>query len=371
MPNPTRRIVLLSGAAVLAGCQAQPGGTTATSGGLNTSGLPAVATSLQSDPDMGQVISTLSQLGAKPVSTLTVDQARSQPSMRDAVIQVQRDRSQASQPRPVAEVRDLTIPGPGGPIQARLFRGSTSREPLPLIVFWHGGGWVVADIGTYEASARALAALTGAVVLSAHYRQAPEHKFPAAHEDAAATYAWAVANARSLGADPARVAVAGESAGGNLAINAAIAARDRGLPKPAHMLLIYPVAGVDTNTASYQENTAAIPLSRADLQWFIEKVARDTNDLRDPRLDLVGRADLRGLPPATIILAQIDPLRSDGEQLATKLRSVGVPVELQVWSGVTHEFFGTAPVVNDATEAQAFAAFRLRSAFGQPTLAGI
>jgi acetyl esterase len=182
--------------------------------------------------------------------------------------------------------------------------------------------------------ARALQAETGAIVFSAHYRQAPEHKFPAAHDDAILTYAWALRNARRFGADPGRVALAGESAGGNLAIATAIAARDQRLPRPAHMLLVYPVAGTDTNTPSYLENTATVPLSRDGILWFVDKATRSSLDLQDPRLDVYGKADLRGLPPATIVNAELDPLRSDGERLAQRLREAGMPVEQRTYQPV-------------------------------------
>ena len=262
-------------------------------------------------------------------------------------------------------MRDISVPTPAGPVPARVYDPGRSAGGgrAPLIVYWHGGGWVIADLDTYDASARALAEETGAIVLSAHYRQAPEHKFPAAHEDTVAVYRWATQNARRLGADPNRIAVAGESAGGNLAINAAIAARDMGLPRPVHMALVYPVAGTDTDTPSYRENTASVPLSRAGMLWFVDKATRGQADLQDPRLDVVGRADLRGLPPATVVNAEIDPLRSEGEALARKLREAGVPTEQRTFQGVTHEFFGMAPVVADATAAQGYAAQRLRNAF--------
>ncbi|HZF76577.1 MAG TPA: alpha/beta hydrolase [Acetobacteraceae bacterium] len=178
---------------------------------------------------------------------------------------------------------------------------------------------------------------------------------------------WAAQNARQLGADPNRIAVAGESAGGNLAINTAIAARDAGLPRPVHMALIYPVAGADTSTPSYQQNTAAVPLSRAGMQWFVDRVTSSPADLRDPRLDVVGRANLRGLPPATIITAETDPLRSEGRMLAARLREGGVPVEPRDDEGVTHEFFGMAPAVADAAAAQSVVASRLRDALGVRT----
>jgi acetyl esterase len=234
---PTRRTALLTSVFVLAGCQKAANLTgRGTVAGTGSGGQPVQATASQADPDMAQVITELQRLGAKPVSTLSVAQARAQSSIADAVRVVQRGRGMVTKPRAIGQVQNMTIPGAAGSIPARLYRpAGRSSGALPLIVYWHGGGWVIADIDTYDASARALAAETGAMVLSAHYRQAPEHKFPAAQDDAISAYAWAARNAGRLGADPMRVAVAGESAGGNLAINAAIAARDQRLPRPVHM----------------------------------------------------------------------------------------------------------------------------------------
>jgi acetyl esterase len=354
----------------LAGCQQAQNltGAGTVAGSATGGGGPSAggnATAARTDSDMSQVIQALSALGAKPIESLSVQQARTQPSPADAVRSVMQQRGMSTAPRPVAVVRDISIPTPAGPIPARLYGpANTGRTALPMIVYWHGGGWVIADLDTYDASARALAAETGAIVLSAHYRQAPEHRFPGAHEDAVAVYRWATQNTGRLGVDPRRIAVAGESAGGNLAITTAIAARDAGLPLPVHMALIYPVAGTDTNTPSYRENTATVPLSRAGMLWFVDKVTRSEADLQDPRLNVVGRADLRGLPPATIVTAELDPLRSEGELLAARLREAGVQAELHGYQGVTHEFFGMAPVVADATAAQGVVASRLRSALG-------
>ena len=359
----------LTGALGLAACQKTENlvgaGTVA---GSRTGGFgPATgvdATAARAKPDMARVIEALKAQGTQPIETLTVAQARTQPFIPQAVMRVARETGRSAAPVPLARVEDISIPGPGGAFPARIYSAHARSRGAPLIVYWHGGGWVIADLDTYDASARALAAQTGAIVLSAHYRQAPEAKFPAAHEDALAAYRWALGNAQRLGADRSRIAVAGESAGGNLAIATAIAARDAGLPLPRHMALIYPVAGTDTATPSYRENSAAAPLSRAGMLWFVDKVTSSSADLQDPRLNLVGRADLRGLPPATIINAEIDPLRSEGEMLAAKLREAGVPVTQRTFQGVTHEFFGMSPVVADAAEAQAMAAQALTAALG-------
>ncbi len=170
----------------------------------------ATATAQRMDADMAQVTNALSALRAQPIETLSVERARGQPTPADAVRRVLQERGQPAAPRPVPQVRDISVPTPAGPIPARVYGPARGSAPAaPLIVYWHGGGWVMADLDTYDASARALQAETGAVVLSLHYRQAPEHKFPAAHEDAVAAYRWAVGNARSLGADGRRRAPTG------------------------------------------------------------------------------------------------------------------------------------------------------------------
>ena len=232
-------------------------------------------------------------------------------------------------------------------------------------MYYHGGGWVIATVDTYEASAMALAKKSNAIVASVEYRHAPENKFPAAHEDAFAAYKWALANAAQFGGDPARVAVAGESAGGNLAANVAIMARDGDVQKPTHMLLVYPVAGTDMNTPSYIQNQNAVPLSKGAMGWFVDKTLARPDDAKSPMLNLTTMIDLKGLPPATIITDTIDPLMSEGKMLAEKLKAAGVPTTYKNYEGVTHEFFGMAPVVSDAEKAQDVAAQELRASFGK------
>jgi acetyl esterase/lipase len=260
--------------------------------------------------------------------------------------------------------QDITYSGPTGDLPARVYTPEgAGQNPLPVIVFYHGGGWVIADLDTYEASAMALAKKANAIVVSAEYRHAPENKFPAAHEDAVAAYSWVLKNAQSFGGDPTRVAVAGESAGGNLAFHVAAAARDGRFQQPAHMLLIYPVAGTDMTTASYKENANAKPLSKAGMEWFAKHTVRSEADLQDPRLNIVGKADLKNLPDATVIAAEIDPLTTEGKQLADKLKAAGSAVTYQAFDGVTHEFFGMDAVVADADKAQDLAARELKQAF--------
>ncbi|HEX6012720.1 MAG TPA: alpha/beta hydrolase, partial [Geminicoccaceae bacterium] len=178
-----------------------------------------------------------------------------------------------------------------------------------------------------------------------------------------AAYRWTLENARSLGADPSRVAVAGESAGGNMAAGVSMLARQHGLQAPVHQVLIYPVAGTDMTTPSYQENADAVPLNKPMIEWFFDKYLRGPADMQEPLIDLVDAPDLGGMPSTTLITAEIDLLRSEGQALADRLRQAGVPVEAMNYDGVTHEFFGTGAVVADARAAQQFAGQRLREAF--------
>lgn len=265
----------------------------------------------------------------------------------------------------MVDIAHQVIPGPTPQgVLVRTYTPLQGNGPFPVIVYYHGGGWVIADLDTYEPSARALAEKTGAIVVSVAYRQAPENQFPAAHEDSFAAYRWAVENAGSINGDPNRVAVAGESAGGNLAVAVALIARERGVQLPVHILSVYPIADGDTESPSYQEYANAKPLNRPLMQWFFDKYLGDPADGESPLISLVN-ANLRGLPPTTIINAEIDPLLSEGEELQEHMRAAGVPVEQQTFRGVTHEFFGMASILEQAVQAQDLAVRRLREAFGR------
>ena len=191
----------------------------------------------------------------------------------------------------------------------------------------------------------------------------PEAKFPAAHEDAFTAYAWVRTYTASIGGNPAKVAVAGESAGGNMAAAVCLLSKERNFPLPVHQLLVYPVANNDLNTPSYLQYADAVPLSKANVQYFVANYFNSPGDGDNRLISLTDVADLSGLPPATIIGAEIDPLQTEGKQLADKFQSVGVPVAYQLYPGTTHEFFGTYAVVDKAGQAQDFAAARLRNAF--------
>ena len=344
-----RTVTLLGALTMLAGCQTS---------------TPFLDANGRADDDMAGVIQTYIRLGAKPVHLLTVQQARTQPTPQDAVRAVVT--SQRGHPfvaDAFTQKRDITVDGAAGPLQARLYDATPGHPGEPIILYFHGGGWVTGDLNTYDESDRALATQAHAMVLSVAYRLAPEAPFPAAHDDAFASYRWLLANAASLGADPRRIAVAGESAGGNLAINVSMAARDAHIKPPVHELLIYPVGGTDTSTPSYIADENAVPLGRADVLWYVKNEVRNPADLNDPRLDLIGHADLHNLPVTTIISAEIDPLESDGTFLTYKLQAQGVDVRRTLYGGTTHEFFGMGAAVSRAREAEAFAAQNLDETF--------
>ena len=326
--------------------------------------MPAAAQEMATPaPEMQFVLEKLAELGAKPLHTLTVDQARAQPTPADAVAAVMADKGIDAGPAAEIVTSDIVIPGPAGDIKARVYT-PPGNGPFPVIVYYHGGGWVIADIDTYDASARALSLGVGAVVVSSHYRQGPEDVFPAAHDDAYAAYVWVVENAGTLNGDSARMVIAGESAGANLAANVAIMARDAKITQPLHQLLVYPIAGNDMNTPSYLENADAAPLGKADMAWFVDHAFAAIADAADQRVNLVGRDDLADLPPATLITAQIDPLRSESVAYGEALTAAGVKVDMKNYDGVTHEFFGMGAVVPQAVEAMEFAVAQLRASLG-------
>jgi acetyl esterase len=317
------------------------------------------------DADMQQVLDAFAGLGPKPIASLTPAQARQQPSPADAVKAVLRAKGIADAGEPGVTIQEMTYPGAAGPQKARIYLPAGISSAKPVLVFFRGGGWVIANLDIYEATPISLAKQLQAVVISIDYRMGPEHKFPAAHDDAIAAYRWVRTNASLWGGDVTRIAVAGESAGGNLAAYVAIAARDQGLPMPVHQLLVYPVASTATDSPSYHDCADAKPLNAAMMGWFVKNATNGNSDLKDPRLNLIA-ANLRGLPPTTIVSAEIDPLRSDSDLLAEALTAAGVPVEHRLYRGATHEFFGMAAVVSKAREAQAFAVQRLAVAFTKP-----
>jgi acetyl esterase len=314
-------------------------------------------------PQMQAVIEKLASYKDRPIPELTAVQARQNHTPTDAVKDLM---TENNIPMPVFNVDTVgkEIPVTGGNVHLRIYTPKTGNGPFPVIVYYHGGGFVIANIDVYDASAKVLAEKTGAVVVSVAYRLAPENKFPIAHNDSYAAYEWVLKNAASIKGDPKMVAVAGESAGGNLAMNVAIMARDKGIAAPKHILAVYPIAGSDMNTESYKKNAAAKPLDKPMMAWFTKNYLNSMAEAKDPRINLVA-ANLKGLPAVTIITAEYDPLQSDGMMLADKLKAAGVKVDSKDYSGVTHEFFGMGALVPEAMDAQKYAVDQLKKAFSK------
>ena len=333
--------------------------------------MAQTGTAFKADPDMQAVLDQLGAMGGKPIEGLTPEEARRQPTPADAVMALLKKQGKAITPEalvPGVSSVDREIPGAAGNMPARIYTPD-GAGPFPVVVYFHGGGWVLADKQVYDGGARGLSKQAGAVVVSVDYRLAPAHKFPAAWDDAFAAYKWVAANAASIKGNPTRLALAGESAGGNLALATAIAARDGGVQAPLHVLAVYPVGQIgNLDTKSYQDSATAKPLNKAMIGWFVDKLLARPADKSDPRLDLVN-AKLAGLPPVTLINAQIDPLREDGALLEAALKNAGVKVTRTVYTGVAHEFFGMAAAVKKAADAQAQAGKALRDALQGKTVA--
>lgn len=314
------------------------------------------------DAQMKAVLDELAAFNAPPIEKLSPLNARNTPTIADAVMGVLAKRGKPPAVEMVGDISHQLIPGSGGDLLARIYRPQ-GKGPFPMLVYFHGGGWVIATLNTYDASCRALTNAAKCMVVSVAYRQAPEHKFPAAAEDAYAATQWVMSNAARLNGDPKRVAVGGESAGGNLATVSCLMARDRGGRMPVHQMLIYPVTNYAFDTPSYQENANAKPLNRAMMIWFWSQYLRSESDGSNPYASPLRAENLRGMPPATVIIAEIDPLRSEGQAYAQRLRQAGIPMRATNYNGVTHEFFGTGAVVNKARQAVKEAAAGLRSGF--------
>lgn len=320
-----------------------------------TGPAPAWATGIK--PEMQAVIETLASLGGKPIETLSAQEARQQPTPTDAVMKLMQANNIPTPPVTSDTMSRMVMPG----VKVRIYTPKGATGTLPVVVYYHGGGWVIANLDTYDASVRGLVEKTGAIFVSVAYRQAPEHKYPTAHNDSFAAYQWVLKNAASFKGDPQNVAVVGESAGGNLAASVSMMARDKKVMLPKHQVLVYPIAGYDMNTPSYQQNAQAKPLNKPMMGWFFEKYLRGAADGKSPMISLVN-ANLKGLPATTVITASLDPLMSDGKMLADKLKAAGIATKYENFEGVTHEFFGMAAVVPQAAQAQDLAAGELKNA---------
>jgi len=287
------------------------------------------------DPQAKDFLDRLALAELPPIQEQTVAQARAQMDFSTRFL--------GELPR-VAKVEDCHLPGPGGAIRGRII---TPREagpgPLPVVVFFHGGGWVLGNIESHESICRAIANASATIVVAVDYRLAPEHRFPAAAQDAYAATSWVAEHAGEFGGDPGRIAVAGDSAGGNLAAVACLLARDRNGPRIAFQVLIYPITDYNLQNESYSHFAEGFFLTRSEMAWYWEKYVPKRDDRTHPHAAPCRVDDLSGLPPALVVTAEFDVLRDEGETYARRLQSAGVPVRISRYDGMIHGFIRRYP----------------------------
>jgi len=304
------------------------------------------------DPDAWALLDQLAVAGGKPVEESTVEEARASHALA---------RELAGPPEPVHRIEDRRIPGPAGDIPVRIYTPS-GPGPFPALVYFHGGGWVVGNLESVDVPLRSLANRAHCVVVSVDYRLAPEHKFPAAPDDCYAATRWVSEHATELGVDPNRLAVGGDSAGGNLAAVVALMARDQNGPRVAYQLLIYPVTNHDFATTSYVANAEGYLLTRGAMIWFWNHYLATPADGGQPYASPLRAPRLNDLPPARVIVAGFDPLCDEGEAYAARLNDAGVPTDLRRYDGLIHGFFTRAGQIAAARRAVEETAGALRAA---------
>jgi acetyl esterase len=310
------------------------------------------------DPDTQAVLDLIRLAGRPPMETLSPSEARDAFNAGRAVL--------APPPEDVAEVRDGTVPGPLGPIPVRLYRplGTAESDVLPVLVYFHGGGWVVGDLNSHDVPCRRYANAVRCRVISVDYRMAPEHVFPAAVTDCAAVTQWAFDNAASLGVDPSKIAVGGDSAGGNLAAVMALMARDGALPKLAFQLLIYPATDMTMTSVSSNTIGPGVPLTSATMKWFIEHYVK--GDRTDWRASPLRVASVAGTAPALVLTCTHDPLRDEGIAYAKRLELEGVRVIHLHYGDQIHGFVGMGRMIRAADQAMDIASRVMRQTLWPP-----
>jgi acetyl esterase len=307
------------------------------------------------DPQAKALFDFLGLTELAPLETLTAQEARAR---FEALAEARRQMAT----EPVDQVRDMLVPGPAGEIPVRVY-SPKAQSPLPALIYFHGGGWVLGDLESHDHVCRALANSVPCAVISVDYRLAPEHKFPAAVDDSYAATHWIANHAGELGVDPSRISVGGDSAGGNLAAVVSQIARDRGGPNIIYQLLIYPGTDMQMSMPSIDENAEGPLLTKAAMHWFVNHYLRSEGDRTDPLASPLLASNLRGLPPAFILTAECDPLRDEGEAYGRRLEDAGVTVKVQRYEGMPHGFFSFGAALDGGRRAFADATSRLRSAF--------
>ena len=305
------------------------------------------------DPQARVLLDKLAAAEAPPLQDMTVDEAR----LANLKLFATR-----GEPEAVQAVDNRSIPGPAGGIPVRLYTPH-GTGPFPVLVFFHGGGWVVGNLETHDAQCRALANGAACLVVSVDYRLAPEHKFPAAIDDCDAATQWVAEHAAELNGDPARIAVGGDSAGGNLAAVVALRCRDRGTPYLLFQLLVYPATDMRCDTVSHRDNADGYLLTHDAIVWFKNHYLRSAADMSNPEASPLLASSLDDLPPALMITAEFDPLRDEGEAYAARLQEAGVPVVLRRYDGMIHGFFNLGTALDQGQEAMAACSAALRQVF--------
>ncbi len=303
------------------------------------------------DPQAQKVIEQLAALGFPPAHTVSPEQARINAKMRPRTAGPE-----------VARVENRRIPGPGPDIPVRIYTPA-GAGPFPILVWFHGGGWVIGDLDMADPTARHLSAGAGCVVISVDYRRAPETKFPGAADDCYVATQWAAKHAVQIKGDPDRIAVGGDSAGGNLAAAVSLMARDRSGPALVFQLLVYPVTHCDYTTSSYQSYADGYLLSRDGMKWYWDHYLQNPADARHPYAAPLVAQNLSGLPPALVITAECDPLCDEGAAYARRLPEAGVPTTYSRYDGMMHGFFGMPAVLDKSKQAIAEASAALQKAF--------
>ncbi|MBM0277168.1 alpha/beta hydrolase fold domain-containing protein [Micromonospora tarensis] len=326
------------------------------------------------DPQAQRLMDAFGALSPLPPEILTPEQARQQPTLVDAVRQVLAADGRPTDPEQVGGVDDVPVAvADGHTVMLRVYRPrQRAAQPPPVIMWIHGGGWVLYDIDTYDASCRGLCNRTGAIVVSPQYRRAPEHPFPASHDDVLATWRWTSQHAAEFGADPRRLAIGGESVGATMAAATCLQLAQTGEPMPAAQVLVYPLTTGEQYGDSMLDAADARPLNRPLLSWMaMHAFAGKPAAARDPRVDLLSLSgqQLAGMPPTMLITDERDPLRSQGEEFARHLDAAGVPTTMLRYDGVMHEFFGAAAVLDKAADAQQKAAEHIMRQFPIPAAA--
>jgi acetyl esterase len=309
------------------------------------------------DSDAATVVSLIIMAGRPPMESLTPAEARVAFLASRAVL--------VPDAPAVGEVRELAAQGPAGAIPMRLYRPAplAAGKLQPLLLYFHGGGWVVGDLDSHDVLCRSLALKTGATVIGVHYRMAPEAKFPAAVEDAIAALEWVSANATRIGIDANRIAVGGDSAGGNLSAVVSIHARDTGRPKLALQLLLYPATDLRAGYESYSRHAEQLPLKRATMDWFSAHYLRTEADKLDWRASPILAKSLAGVAPAHVITAGFDPLVDEGKAYADALAKAGVATKYSCYEGQIHGFMTMGRIIRQADTAITEAATALKAAW--------